>query len=224
MSLAIRNTILLILMLVSSGFAILMRPTFQVASSRPELSLEKIVPSQFGEWKESVREAVLVADPGQRENLARIYTQTLSRTYENSNGYAVMLSIAYGADQRDAMQVHKPEVCYPAQGFTVDSKSSGILSTTFGKIPVVRVVTHKGERQEPLMYWVTIGEKVVQGNIQKKIAEIEYGIRGQIPDGIIFRVSSIDRDTDDAFFVLDDFARQLLSALPVDIRKAVAGF
>jgi len=80
-----------------------------------------------------------------------------------------------------------------------------------------------GGRHEPLMYWVTIGEKVVQGNVQKKIAEIEYGMKGQIPDGIIFRVSSIDRDTDRAVVELDKFSRELLAELPVDIRKTIAG-
>lgn len=211
------------LILLAAFLAHFLRPTYKVANSRPDFSLEKIIPSQFGDWKESAREAVLVADPGQKENLARIYTQTLSRSYESADGYTVMLSIAYGADQRDAMQVHKPEVCYPAQGFTLESKAMGILSTPVGQIPVVRIVTRMGGRHEPLMYWVTIGEKVVQGNIQKKVAEIEYGMKGQIPDGIIFRVSSIDRDTDRAVVALDKFSRQLLAELPVDIRKIIAG-
>lgn len=218
-----RSIYLFVLMLLAAFLAYFFRPTYKVANSRPDFSLEKIIPNEFGEWKESAREVVLVADPGQKENLARIYTQTLSRSYESSDGYTVMLSIAYGADQRDAMQVHKPEVCYPAQGFTLESKASGILSTPVGQIPVVRIVTHMGGRHEPLMYWVTVGEQVVQGNVKKKIAEIKYGMKGQIPDGIIFRVSSIDSDTDRAVAALDKFSRQLLAELPVDIRKIIAG-
>ena len=47
-------------------------------------------------------------------------------------GRQIMLSIAYGEDQRDGMKLHYPEVCYPAQGF--QSRSFQIradqLSTT----------------------------------------------------------------------------------------------
>lgn len=212
-----------VLILLATFLAHFLKPTYKVANSRPGFSLESVIPSEFGDWKESAREAVFVADPGQKENLARIYTQTLSRSYESSDGYTVMLSIAYGADQRDAMQVHKPEVCYPAQGFTLESKALGVLSTPVGQIPVVRMVTRMGGRHEPLMYWVTIGEKVVQGNVQKKIAEIEYGMKGLIPDGIIFRVSSIDRDTDRATVELDKFANQLLAKLSNESRKTISG-
>ena len=35
-----------------------------------------------------------------------------------------MLSIAYGKNQSDALQLHKPEICYPAQGFTLLAKQN----------------------------------------------------------------------------------------------------
>jgi EpsI family protein len=43
--------------------------------------------------------------------------------YVNASGYRIMLSLAYGSDQRGALQAHKPEVRYPAQGFTLHGRS-----------------------------------------------------------------------------------------------------
>ena len=33
--------------------------------------------------------------------------------------------MAYGDDQRGGLQAHRPEVCYPAQGFKVTSQADG---------------------------------------------------------------------------------------------------
>ena len=50
-----------------------------------------------------------------------------------------MLSMAYGDDQRGGLQAHRPEVCYPAQGFKLGKVEDGSLSTSFGNIEVRRL-------------------------------------------------------------------------------------
>ena len=105
-----------------------------------------------------------------------------------------MLALAYGKDQRDAMQVHYPEVCYPAQGFALQEKQIGTLATERGAIPVTRILTNLGQRIEPVTYWTTVGDRVVQTGLQKKLAEMSYGLSGKIPDGMLIRVSSIDTE------------------------------
>ena len=52
-----------------------------------------------------------------------------------------------------------------------------------------------GERVEPVTYWLTVGSQVIQSNLDKRIALIRLGLTGQIPDGLLFRVSSIDGDS-----------------------------
>jgi hypothetical protein len=52
---------------------------------------------------------------------------------------------------------------------------------------------------------------------------MRYGFRNFIPDGLLFRVSSIDRDTASAFALQDRFASELLSAIPVPARGRFAG-
>mgnify|MGYP003340463721 CR=1 FL=1 len=53
------------------------------------------------------------------------YDQTLMRTYANSHGEQIMLALAWGERQRQDVKVHRPEVCYPAQGFAIRQIGSG---------------------------------------------------------------------------------------------------
>jgi EpsI family protein len=67
-----------------------------------------------------------------------------------------------------------------------------------------------GTRTEPLTYWFTLRDKAVQGTTQKKLEDLRYGLTGRIPDGMLFRVSSIDRDEVRA----DEWQDQFVNRLP----------
>jgi len=67
------------------------------------------------------------------------------------------------------------------------------LATPFGEIPAQRLFASRGAREEPVTYWFTVGE-AVQGKLQRRLAELSYGLTARISDGMLFRVSSIDPD------------------------------
>jgi len=164
-----------------------------------------------------------VVNPQTQELLDKLYSDTLSRTYVNVSGYRIMLSLAYGSDQRGALQAHKPEVCYPAQGFTLHRSEASRLETPFGTVPAQRLFTSKGPRQEPVTYWFTVGDMAVQGKIQKRLVDLRYGLTGRIPDGMLFRISSIDPDQARANRLQDQFVNQLLQAVTPADRKRLSG-
>jgi EpsI family protein len=222
MNLWLRNFLLLILMLAASGIALALRPTEKIAQEST-IDLETMIPRAFDDWREVKQNTVPMVDPQQQEMIDKIYTQTLDRTYVNTDGYRIMLAIAYGDDQRDSMQIHYPEVCYPAQGFTLEAKVAGNLTTASGLIPVTRIQTSLGQRNEPVTYWTTIGDQVFQGGIQKKLAEMRYGLNGQIPDGMLVRISSIDPETAHAYEMQTKFADQMLRALTPQNRQKLYG-
>jgi EpsI family protein len=211
------------LMLIASALAWIAHPTFEALSTAPKFDLQTMIPSSFAEWKADDQSPTLIVNPQQEALLAAIYSQTLSRTYYNAEGYRIMLSVAYGSDQRKANQVHKPEVCYPAQGFSLESLSSEKFS--FGKswIPLTRVVTSLGQRHEPVTYWTIIADQPVTGAIQRKRIELGYTLTGRIPDGMLVRVSSIDADTVNAYRMQDIFITRILEALTPEARKRVGG-
>jgi EpsI family protein len=99
----------------------------------------------------------------------------------------------------------------------------GQVRTPFGEIPVRRLFTNQGARQEPVTYWFTVGDRAVQGTTQKRLVDLRYGLTGRIPDGLLFRVSSIDGDTARAYRLQDDFTNQLLQAVGPEARKRLSG-
>ncbi len=210
------------LMFAASVGAIVLRPTTKVADLEP-VSLARIVPKQFGEWREEPQRFVQVVNPQTKELLDKLYSEVLSRVYVSSSGYRVMLSLAYGSDQRGALQAHKPEVCYPAQGFTLHKNEAADLSTKFGSIPARRLLTSMRARHEPVTYWFTVGDRAVEGKLQKRLVELRFGLTGRIPDGMLFRVSSIDTDPARAFGQQEEFVQQLLEAVSPAERKRLSG-
>ncbi len=199
------------------------RPSARAVDKGKGIQLETIVPKGFGDWKELPDQNVSVVNPQTKELLDKLYSQILTRTYVNTQGYRVMLSMAYGDDQRGGLQAHRPEVCYPAQGFKLNGLTDGTLRTDFGNIDVRRLSTSLGTRNEPITYWLTVGDQVIQSNMDKRIAQIRLGLTGQIPDGLLFRISSIDNDTKRAYDMQQQFTAQLLQAVPPVARKQLSG-
>lgn len=213
-----------VLMTSAAAIATVMTPTRRIVDTLPKLDIEAAIPQRFGDWQIDTRSGGGVVNPQQTELLNQLYSQIVSRTYVNSEGYRIMLSIAYGEDQRDGNQLHYPEVCYPAQGFQVTSNRKATLETTLGNIPVKRLESHLSkQRYEPITYWTTIGNQALTGGTTKKLAEMRYGLRGEIPDGLLFRLSSIDRDSAIAFSKQAQFVEQLLPTLAPEVRVRLAG-
>src|SRR5450830_660656 len=194
MKLSVKNLVLLALMLVSAALGMQMRLTISIADELPPIDLKAMVPTAFGNWKEQLNFSNQIVDPEQKQMLEEIYSQTLSRTYINPNGYRIMLSIAYGKNQRRKLQLHRPEVCYPAQGFALSSNKPGKLDLLSQPIAVTRLETSLGQRVEPLTYWTVVGDHVTANQNEKRLVEVGYAMRGRIPDGMLVRISSIDKD------------------------------
>lgn len=211
------------LMCGASVAGITVRPSVKAVDKGKAISLEAMVPKTFGDWRELPEQGVQVVNPQTREALDKLYSQTLTRTYANKDGYRIMLSLAYGDDQRGGLQAHKPEICYPSQGFKLNDVKDGSLATTFGNIGVRRLSTTLGQRNEPVTYWLTVGDTVIRNSFEKRVEEIRLGLTGQIPDGLLFRISSIDRDADRAFAMQQKFAADMMSAVPTGTRKQLSG-
>lgn len=223
MRLPLKHLVLLALMLASAALAAVMRPTIALADERPRIDLQSMVPTQFGVWRELPNAAVHIIDPELQRTVDRIYTQTLTRNYVDASGNRVMLSIAYGKQQTDALQLHLPEVCYPAQGFKLDHLEKFTLSLGSQDITARRMQTHLGQRVEPVTYWTVVGDHVTVGGLSKKLAEMRYGLAGRIPDGMLVRVSSIDRDAARAHRIQAEFAAALVAAIAPEHRPRFAG-
>lgn len=198
-------------------------PKPRVLQPHEQFSLEQMIPQRFGDWRIDPSIVPLAPDPEQQSMLEKIYDQTLSRTYINSQGQRVMLSIAYGGDQSKALQLHLPEVCYVAQGFQMQKDAEDSLTTRFGELPVKRLVARLHERNEPITYWITIGEHASRAGIQQKLHRLAYGLSGEIPDGMLVRVSTIQSNETQAYGVQDRFVAEMLGVMAPRDRTRLLG-
>ncbi|MGV3499157.1 MAG: exosortase-associated protein EpsI, B-type [Hydrogenophaga sp.] len=215
--------LLLLLMIASAALAAAMRPSGSLADERETIDLQTMVPRVLGEWREAPDVAVQIVDPELQQTIDAIYTQVLTRNYVRADGQRIMLSIAYGKAQTDNLQLHLPEVCYPAQGFQLESIEKFPLELGDQTITARRMRTHLGQRYEPVTYWTVVGDHVTAGGLDKKLTEMRYGLRGRIPDGMLVRISSIDRDSAAAHRLHAEFAQSLVSAIRPDLRGRFAG-
>jgi EpsI family protein len=198
-------------------------PKQRVADFQDPFVLDDLIPKRFGNWTVDDTVMPLTPDETQKELIATLYDQTLARTYVNERGEHVMLSIAYGGDQSKQLQLHLPEVCYVAQGFDLVKEAQGELATPFGKVPVKRLVARQNTRNEPITYWVTVGDKAVMSGLGQKYQRFLVNLTGKIPDGMLVRVSTVATDENDAYRVHARFVNQMLDALSPKDRGRLLG-
>ena len=216
--------IICLLMISAVILSFVLKPHQRMADQLPPLNLVKSIPQRFSGWNLDKNIVPVSQSADVQAKLDEIYSQTLARTYINVQGQRVMLSIAYGADQSgDGNQVHRPEFCYAAQGFQLISNIIGNLTTQYGTLPVRRLLAVQGLRNEPITYWVTVGDKATLPGINRKLNQLAYGLKGTVPDGMLVRVSSIDSNNANAYRLHEAFIQDLLRAIPAKDRVRVAG-
>lgn len=213
---------LLIAIAISGILAAYVKPEINSASSSP--SLEAKVPRQFGDWAEVEQRTVPVSLlAGETPDLNQPYDQIVTRTYSNSKGVAVMLALAWGKNQRQEVKIHRPDLCYVAQGH----KISLLRSHTFSDIRSPSGVAVTGKQMqttsssglEYVSYWMRIGSLYSEDAIQTRIHILSEGLSGRIPDGILVRASLRPSDkmpNEEAWKLLDDFLLSLTKGVPSD--------
>ena len=186
--------------------------------------LEDLIPRSFGAWAELPSDSVVV--PQSDDSLAaRLYAQTVSRVFVNqSDGTGVMALFAYGDTQSDQLQLHRPEVCYPAFGFAViESKAVDIGLAKGAVIPARQLTAQSALRTEHVAYWTRIGEYLPQSGEDQRVAKLRTAFQGIIPDGILVRVSNLEATPNAGFAVNQRFVAQLIEAMPRQGLSALVG-
>lgn len=222
--LSFKHLLIGLFMFAAAGMALALKPTAKIVDAESQISLETLIPVRLGDWKVDETIATLLVTPELQKVIEETYSQTLTRTYVNEEGKRIMLSVAYGGSHGEGMQTHRPEVCYPAQGFqVVKDTQPAVLSTQYGELPIKRLVAAQGPRNEPITYWVVVGDQQTQYGLRMKLAQMRYTLTGVVPDGMLVRVSSIDQDETGAYENQTDFIRSMLAAMRDGERERITG-
>jgi EpsI family protein len=210
-------------MLAAAALAYVMTPRHLMARTHDAFNIDAHIPHAFGDWAAVPGVQAVRPPPDGLE--AEIYNQEVARAFVDKEGHVIMLMIAYGESQSERLQLHHPEVCYTAQGFRVTRPVTSTFAWWASAPPIVltRLVATREERVEPISYWMRIGYDVTNSNWARNALKLEYGLRGWIPDGALFRVSTFDLPPDAAFKVENKFIRDLLNDVTPETRAFMVG-
>jgi len=217
----------LLLAAALGGTAVLaeaVRPRRFLADAQSRLPLARLVPGQFGEWTLDSSVAPLLPNPQQQQVIADTYDEVLALSFRNARRQLVMLSLAYGRNQHKGMLVHRPEICYPAQGFRLEQDVfDATVALDSGPLPLKRLVASQGRRHEPISYWVVVGDELTAFGYPHRWVALRYGLQGLIPDGVLVRVSSLNADNAEGFALQAAFIRDWARALSPAARLRLLG-
>lgn len=226
MTLAFRkNYIVAVAMIAAAFFAIVLTPRADENAEIPDF--EAMIPKEFGEWKmvnTPIAQANLVPQGGDDELFP--YDAVLTRSYRNYQGNVKLLAIAYTKSQKQERKIHRPELCYYSQGYYVQHATSERRDVAGQQIYLHRLLARQRSRIEPVTYWIRLGDRTVAGPWDMRAQIFWQGLKGEVVDGLLFRVSSLigrGTDTNTMYTIDDQFIQELLEAMEPEQRNVLTG-
>lgn len=216
-----RDVVLAALGVGSLGIAEALRPRRKLVLLKGG-TLNDAIPAEFGSWASETADLVSPEQAGRLANA--LYSEMTARSYYNRDtGEQVMMLLAYGDTQSDLLQLHRPESCYPAVGFTLELSQPADVAVGDGvSIPGRRVIATLQDRRESILYWTRLGERLPRSGSDQRTARLLNAMDGYVADGILARFSALG-EQDVAFKALERFIGELLHATPRDKLPALVG-
>lgn len=219
----LRSVIIAISLGGSAVLAMVVTPT--VHEIQNAANLESTVPRQIGLWRELPNPRVQVSLSTGETTYDQPYDQSVMRTYVDNDNHMIQVALAWGKRQRQEVKIHRPELCYPAQGLAIES----LTDVTFPlNTPDGRAVTGKrmiakdrSGQLEAVSYWIRLGSTYSSNAWQTRLHILTEGLAGRITDGVLVRVSQrvpLGANVDELFQRQEQFAAAMVSASPADVR------
>lgn len=183
--------------------------------------LEDVLPEKVGRWT-FVSNSGLVVPP--EDQLARaLYSQLLTRTYMDEAGNGIMLLVAQSGSQSGILQIHRPEFCYTAGGYTLTPSMPHPVQLPGRELPALSISATREARTEQIVYWTRIGNHLPTSWTQQRLAVAMDNLKGYIPDAVMVRVSTYGNDKPLAYGDVDEFIRALLAKVTPQVRRVLIG-
>jgi EpsI family protein len=209
---------------LSSGTAMALKPRQKISLLPDGTKLSDVLPRKFGRW-DSRDVSDLYAAETPDSLLARLYGQTVGRLYvDRQSGSEIMMLMAHGDSQSNELQLHRPEVCYPAFGFALTASSP--LELKIGKgitLPARRLLAQSSLQRQAVLYWTRMGEAFPVSVTEQRLTRLNAAMHRYIPDGLLARFSMVEEDAARAFATISAFIPALLAQVPNDRRSVFVG-
>ena len=209
-------------MLAAAGGAVALTPRKRLVLLG-DRTLESIIPAKIDSWEHvTSTDFVLPKSPGSLAD--RLYSQTVTRLYRSPTELPMMMVIAYGAVQNDLLQLHRPETCYTAVGYTISNSRPALVPLGgTAKLPVRKLTAQADTREEQICYWTRIGDELPTDGREQRRVKLAQQMRGYLADGILVRISTAAGDFPEVFDQLTLFSRKLVTTMHPSDRKVLIG-
>jgi EpsI family protein len=200
---------------LSSGAALALKPRRKVSLLPVGTKLNDILPRKFGGWdSRDVSDLYVPETPDSLE--ARLYGETVARLFtDRQSGMEIMMLMAHGDSQSNELQLHRPEVCFPAFGFSLTSSAPVELQIRKGiTLPARRLLAESNVQRQAVLYWTRLGEYFPVSVTEQRLNRLTAAMHRYIPDGLLARFSMVETGSGAAFAEISRFIPELLSEIP----------
>ena len=188
----------------------------------PNAKIDPLFPMEVGDWEYETSNGLVMPPADQLRD--HLYNAILTRYYASPTQLPVMLLVAYNGTQDGMLQVHRPEVCYPAAGYELVSEQMIPLDAGRGlTVPGHYISARSTSRHEQLIYWTRIGNDFPVRWWAQHWAVAKENLRGRVPDGVLVRISTSAPDDRTAILTLRRFIAKLFPELSPKGRRLVFG-
>ncbi|MEE4538151.1 MAG: exosortase-associated protein EpsI, V-type [Erythrobacter sp.] len=205
---------------LASGFAYARTPQVYAPVVDPE-EFESWVPANVGRWREIGASGVILPPPDETRD--RLYDSVVTRTYAAPGLEPVMLLLAYNNMQDGVLQVHRPEICYSVGGHEITDTQETRMTLGQRVVPANRFTAIGPQGAEEVEYFTRLGNAFPTSWAQQRLAVMRANIAGDIPDGMMMRVSQLGTDRDKKRLVMGEFANEFFNRTPEPLRRLLVG-
>lgn len=208
----------------ASGTALALKPRRKVTLMAEGKKLSDILPRKFGAW-ESSDVSDLYAPQTPDSLLAQLYGQTVGRIFiHRTSGMQIMMMAAHGDSQSNELQLHRPEVCYPAFGFALlDSQPLQLPLANGVTVPGRRLIAQSSQQKQAVIYWTRLGETFPLTVTEQRLARLDSAMHRYIPDGLLARFSIGGVDMEASFASMRSFIAELVMQVASSDRGVLVG-
>jgi EpsI family protein len=143
------------------------------------------VPLEFGAWRGTDTQFDPLfrgADPADT---------SLLRVYRPENGAPIIVYVGFYSDLLKIIEVHTPELCYPAQGWTIFRSMKSDGGSYHGKgIRAQEIVVDKSRDRRIVMWWYNAGAKPFEYRIRYVFAALALSTLTGRTDGSMVRLET----------------------------------
>ena len=144
--------------------------------------------------------------------------------FNEKSGTQILMLMAHGESQSNELQLHRPEICYPAFGFAiVKSEPVQLAIGSAVTLPARQMIAQAAEHRESVIYWTRLGEFFPVGVTEQRLERLSTAMHHYIPDGLLARFSVSGPDSEPAFATMRTFIADLVMKVQAATRAPLIG-